>query len=159
MKKKKISRREFVETSVATTLGVTGGLVIPKTAAGAAETVLVGQGKQMTTILQQVWEEGISHAPQAVEAELRFMSEEHHLVRNFVVRALPSAETSMRPELIARRTGLSVPRVQAILDDLEEHLTFLFRDDEGAVEWAYPVTISRTPHHVKFSTGEDIYAA
>ena len=71
MKKKKISRREFVETSVATTLGVTGGLVVPKSAEGVVETVLLGQGKQMTTIAQQAWEEGMSHAPQAVEAELR----------------------------------------------------------------------------------------
>ncbi|OGO41196.1 MAG: hypothetical protein A2Z04_05735 [Chloroflexi bacterium RBG_16_57_9] len=27
------------------------------------------------------------------------------------------------------------------------------------VVWAYPVTVARTPHHLTFSTGEQVYAA
>jgi hypothetical protein len=38
-------------------------------------------------------------------------------------------------------------------------MTFLFRNEHGAVEWAYPVTAARTPHRVAFSTGERINAA
>jgi hypothetical protein len=49
--------------------------------------------------------------------------------------------------------------VNAILDELEKHMTFLFRDEQGAVAWAYPVTVDRTPHHVTFDTGEQVYAA
>jgi len=49
--------------------------------------------------------------------------------------------------------------VNTILEDLERHMTFLFRNDDGAVIWAYPVTVDRTPHHVKLSTGEQVYAA
>jgi hypothetical protein len=38
-------------------------------------------------------------------------------------------------------------------------MTFLFRNEQGAVAWAYPVTVDRTPHYVTFSTGEQVYAA
>ncbi len=47
----------------------------------------------------------------------------------------------------------------AILDELERNKTYLFRDAQGAVLWAYPVTAEPTPHPVTFSTGERIYAA
>ena len=46
-----------------------------------------------------------------------------------------------------------------LLDDLEKHMTFLFRNAQGAVEWAYPVTVARTPHKVTFSSGEKLFAA
>jgi hypothetical protein len=49
--------------------------------------------------------------------------------------------------------------VNAILDDLEKHMTFLFRNQAGEVVWAYPVTVEKTPHRVTFDTGETIYAA
>jgi len=38
-------------------------------------------------------------------------------------------------------------------------MTFLFRNKEGEVVWAYPVTVDKTPHHLTFSTGEQLYAA
>ena len=38
-------------------------------------------------------------------------------------------------------------------------MTFLFRNSQGAVTWAYPVTVEPTPHRVAFSTGEEVYAA
>jgi hypothetical protein len=50
-------------------------------------------------------------------------------------------------------------RVVEILDELERHLTFLYRDASGAVAWAYPVTAAQTPHHLTFSTGERVNAA
>jgi hypothetical protein len=45
------------------------------------------------------------------------------------------------------------------LDDLERHLTFLYRAPDGAVAWAYPVTTAPTSHRLTFSTGERINAA
>ena len=50
-------------------------------------------------------------------------------------------------------------RMLKLLDELETRLTFLFRNDEGAVAWAYPVTAEPTPHHAAFSTGERLDAA
>ena len=50
-------------------------------------------------------------------------------------------------------------RVNTILDELEQNLVFLVRNEQGAVSWAFPVTVEPTPHRLTFSTGEQIYAA
>jgi hypothetical protein len=87
------------------------------------------------------------------------MSKEHHLVRNFVVREMPIAGEPLSPDYIAQKLDLPLERTKAILGELEKHMTFLFRNEQGAVIWAYPVTVERTPHHITFSTGEELYAA
>jgi hypothetical protein len=46
-----------------------------------------------------------------------------------------------------------------LLDDLERSLFFLVRDHRGNVSWAFPVSSDRTPHRLRFSTGERIFAA
>jgi hypothetical protein len=52
-----------------------------------------------------------------------------------------------------------VERVVTILEDLERHMTFLFRNEQGEVVWAYPVTAETTRHLVTLSTGERVCAA
>jgi hypothetical protein len=93
------------------------------------------------------------------EADLGFMSPDHHRVRNYAVTELPRAGQPLPPASIAQALRLPVARVREILDDLERHMTFLFRDGEGAVTWAYPVTVERTPHHMTLNSGEQFYAA
>jgi len=93
------------------------------------------------------------------DADLGFMSGDHHRVRNLVVRELPRQAKSLTPGWISEKLELPLPRVIAILEELESNMTFLFRNPEGAVSWAYPVKADRTPHHVTFNTGEQIYAA
>jgi hypothetical protein len=87
------------------------------------------------------------------------MSEEHHLVRNFVVSELARTGQPVQPEVISQRLKLSLARVNTLLDELEKNLFFLVRNLRGAVSWAYPVTVERTPHQLFFSTGEVLYAA
>jgi 16S rRNA U516 pseudouridylate synthase RsuA-like enzyme len=96
---------------------------------------------------------------QAESPALAFMTADQRRVRNFVVSELPRVAVPLSPELIAGRLDLPVEGVVVLLDDLEKHLTFLFRNPQGAVEWAYPVTVARTPHKVTFSSGEKLYAA
>jgi hypothetical protein len=103
---------------------------------------------------KQVAEDGHQESP-----ALAFMTPDHRRVRNFVVSELPKTAAPLSPELIASRLDLPVESVVALLDDLEKHLTFLFRNPQSAVEWAYPVTVARTPHKVTFSSGEKLYAA
>lgn len=122
-------------------------------------TVLIGQEHEITGIPQKDWERGLSDVQQHLKGRLEFMSEEHHFVRNFVVRELPEVGASLSPAFIAQKLNLPVSRVNVILDELEERLTFLFRNEQGAVIWAYPVTVDNTPHHVTFNTSEHIYAA
>ena len=123
------------------------------------ETVLVGQGRQIMKIPRKEWEHGLSKGSHHIKALLLFMSEEHQLLRNFVVRELPNVGEPLSPEFIAKELKIPVARVNIILDKLEKHLVFLFRNEHGAVTWAYPVTVAKTPHHVAFSTGEQLYAA
>ena len=87
------------------------------------------------------------------------MSDEHHRVRNYIVRELPRLGRPMRPSEISRALGLSMRSTDKILVDLEERLFFLVRDDSGNVSWAFPVTVETTSHHILFSTGERLDAA
>jgi hypothetical protein len=118
------------------------------------ENVLLGVGRRMLPLPPLVWQR---HAHGT--ARLDFMSEDHHRVRNLVVLQLPHEGKPLTPDWIAQALQLPRPRVVAILDDLEQHMTFVFRNEQGAVTWAYPVTVEPTPHRVTFSTGEQVYAA
>jgi hypothetical protein len=93
------------------------------------------------------------------EAAMGFMTDEHRRVHHFTVRELPKAGRPIPPDSMASALNISRDRVIDILNDLEEHMTFLFRNKQGEVAWAYPVTTDRTPHYLTFSTGEQIYGA
>lgn len=123
------------------------------------ETILMAQGDRITEISRKDWEEGLAAIPGHVAAGLAFMTDEHHRIRNFVVRELPRVGSPLTPEFIAGSLSLTVAHVKAILDELEKHMTFLFRNEGGAVVWAYPVTVDPTPHRIRFGTGESLYAA
>src|SRR5579863_486743 len=91
---------------------------------------------------------------------LGFMTPRHHAVRNFVVLELPRNHgRPLSPARIAAALRLEEALVIQLLDDLERHLFFLVRDRRGNVSWAFPVSSDRTPHRLRFSTGERIYAA
>ncbi len=106
-----------------------------------------------------LWRRHVAAGAKRLKASLGFMSEDHHRVRYFVVREIPRTGTPLSPEFISQALNLPLARLIQILDDLEQHLTFLYRNSQGDVAWAYPVTADRTPHRVKFSTGEEIGAA
>lgn len=121
--------------------------------------VLLGQGRQIAQLPRKTWEGHLSQVPQHSETRLAFMSEEHHLVRYFVVRELPRTGKPMRPEFISQSLKLPVVRVNTILDELERNLFFLVQNSQGAVTWAFPVTVEKTPHELTFSTGERLHSA
>ena len=113
----------------------------------------------MIPLPRLIWQRHITKSGQGARAGLAFMTADHHRVRDFVVRELPRLGKPLSPELIAESLALSREQVKLILDELEQHLIFLFRNEQGAVVWAYPVTFDHTPHHVTFSTGEQVNAA
>lgn len=98
-------------------------------------------------------------ATRKFEKEHSFMTEAHRRVHHFVVRELPRLGCPMAPDYIAENLDLPVDWVNTIIDDLETHMTFLFRNQRREVVWAYPLTVDKTPHHVTFHTGETLYAA
>ncbi len=121
--------------------------------------ILLGIRGHMIPLPPLLWKGMISRNARGVEANLGFMSEKHHLIRDFVVREIPFLGKPIKPEYIAGQLNLPVDQVNEILKELEKRLTFLFRNEQGAVIWAYPVTVANTPHHVTFSTGEQVQAA
>jgi hypothetical protein len=123
------------------------------------ETILMAHGDRIAGIPRKDWEEGMAAITGHVAAGLAFMTEEHHRVRNFVVRELPRVGSPLTPEFIAGSLTMAIAQVKVILDELEKHMTFLFRNEAGAVTWAYPVTVDPTPHRIRFGTGESLYAA
>ena len=121
--------------------------------------LLLGLGRTMLPIPRSIWQRQVGQSEKSSHSGLRFMTEEHHRVRDFAVLELPRAGAPLSPELIAESLHLPVERVNVILNELEKHMTFIFRNEQGAVAWAYPVTVDRTPHRIRFSTGERVYAA
>jgi len=87
------------------------------------------------------------------------LPDDHRRVHHYVVRELPRLGRPMPPELVAEALALPLAQVVSILDDLERRKIFLFRPGGRDVAWAYPVTVERTPHHLSFSSGEQLYAA
>lgn len=123
------------------------------------ERVLLGEGRNMASMTREEWEQAVAKAPEVCRKRLSFMTEDHHRVRYFVVRELPITGEPLEIETIASKTNLTLDRINGILDDLEHHLLYLYRNPEGKVAWAYPVTVDQTPHYMTFSTGERLYAA
>ena len=95
----------------------------------------------------------------SLQALTAFLTPDHHRVRDFAVTELPRAGAPLMPEAITAALGTDPARVRALLDELEAHKAFLYRDRLGRVEWAYPVTSALTPHRLTFDSGERIYGA
>lgn len=120
--------------------------------------ILLGIGRWMIPVPRPVWRQLLASNARKIRARTRFMGEDHHRVRDFVVTELPRVGAPLTPEAIGEALDLPVPRVVALLDELEQHLTFLFRNERGEVTWAYPVTVDETPHHAAFRTGEEAFS-
>jgi len=121
--------------------------------------VLLGRGHDLVPIPFATVKQHLADLPEHTRHRLAFMTEAHHRVRYWVVEQLPRAGQPIPPEAIADQLQLPLDRVKTILDELEKHLFFLVRNEQGAVAWAYPVTIEPTPHRLTFNTGETVYAA
>ena len=121
--------------------------------------ILMGIGREIRTVPNDAFVQSVKGLPVRMASRLAFMSPDHHVVRDFVVRELPRQERPLSPIQIAQVTGLGLQKVSAILAELERNLFFLVRDSDGNVSWGFPVTTSQTPHRLTFSTGERTFGA
>ncbi len=121
--------------------------------------LLAGVGRTLVGVPPILWEKRIEKARQKKINSIRFMSPEHRLVHHYVVGELPRIGGPISAEKVSQDLALSLERTLDILRELEEHLTFLCRNEEGQVVWAYPVTVEKTPHRIIFESGERLYAA
>ena len=123
------------------------------------ENVISSTGQRFTEIPRKIWEQHVEQTSPAISKMLSFMTNSHHLIRNFVVGVLPSIGKPIPPELISEELNMSLSKTTKILDDLEKNLFFLVRNEKGEISWAFPVTVDKTPHQMTFSTGERLNAA
>mgnify|MGYP000028250921 CR=1 FL=1 len=123
------------------------------------DSVLFGIRRFMVPIPRIVWQGQVRSTARKTRARLASLPDEHTVLHYFCVSELPRAGEPLAPAYIAEKLRQPVERVNALLEDLEGRMTFLYRDAQGAVAWAYPVTADETPHQVTFDTGERINAA
>ena len=89
--------------------------------------VLVGIGRGIQSAPDDGFLKSVKSLPTRMAMRLTFMTREHHMVRDFVVRELPRQERSLSPSEIAQVIGLTKERVSAIVAELEQNLFFLVR--------------------------------
>ena len=121
--------------------------------------LLLGLRRLMLPIPRLIWQGQVRSSARKTRASLENLPDEHTVIHYFCVSELPRAGKPLAPETIAEKLHWPVDRVNDTLADLERRMTFLYRNAEGAVTWAYPVTADETPHHIVFDTGERINAA
>ncbi len=120
---------------------------------------MLGLWRYIIKVPPFLWQKQIAKGRTRFEKERGALSEEYRLIHHFAVRELPRKGEPLSPEFISSGVGFPVDRVKTALDYLEKRMTFLYRNNNGEVAWAYPVTVDKTPHQITFSTGEKLYAA
>ena len=124
------------------------------------DTILIGRQGKLITIPADMWRQHLAQAQQHGSARLSFMTDNHRRIRNFVVSELPRNDGKpLTAEKISNILMIPFDNVVSILAELQKRLFFLVLNDAGEVSWAFPVTTDRTPHQLRFSSGESIFAA
>jgi hypothetical protein len=118
----------------------------------------IGVGPFMLPVPSFLWRRAVATDASRIGERLRFMSDDHHRVRDCAVQELLRTGTPVATAEIAESLGLDLATTTGLIEDLERNLTFLYRTRPDAVTWAYPVTCEDTGHRVHFETGEDAFS-
>ena len=122
--------------------------------------ILTGRQEQIISIPDDMWRHHLAQAQHHGSSRLSFMTEDHRRIRNFAVSELPrNGGKPLAAEAIASRLMIPFDTVREILAELQKRLVFLVLNDAGEVSWAFPVTEEKTPHRLRFSSGERLFAA
>jgi hypothetical protein len=121
--------------------------------------ILVGRDQKMEEIPEATWLDHLGQVPQNGASRLNFMTPIHHQIRYFVVKELAYRQKPIEPGHKSEKLNIQLDKVIATLEELERKLFFLVRNEQGAVTWAYPVTVEITPHKIRFNSGERLYSA
>ena len=123
------------------------------------EKILLGRDQKILEVPQATWKQHLTQIPQHSQSRLSFMTDIHHHIRYFVVKEIVNKQKPIEPELISEKLNIPLEQVKFAIEELEQKLFFLARNEQGAVAWAYPVTADITPHRIEFNSGERLYAA
>lgn len=116
-------------------------------------------GRWWVPIPRFIWQRMLANETEERSRQVSSLGVDYHRVRDIVVVEIPRVGRSLPAGTIASRLDMPLADVEQILDELEWRKTFLFRNQVGDVEWAYPVTSSPTPHRATFDSGEKTWAA
>jgi hypothetical protein len=121
--------------------------------------ILLGRDREILEIPEATWKQDLAQIPQHSQARLNFMTDAHHQIRYFVVKEMVIRQKPVEPESISEKLNIPLKRVNFLLEELERKLFFLVRNEQGAVAWAFPVSVEITPHKLSFASGERLYGA
>ena len=124
-----------------------------------ADWLMAGVWRHILRLPPGIAKKRVGQLGRRARAEVGTLPAEHLAVHHFVVRELPQFGEPIPADFIAENLNLPLATVTTILEELEAKKAVLFRDEDGAVVWAYPVTAEPTPHRIKFRSGETLYAA
>ena len=116
-------------------------------------------GRHFLPLPAALWRRLTHRLARRIRTADRLLTDNHRAVQHFAVREIPRSGEPLTPEEIAAGTAIPTQEVVEILHHLERKRRFLWRDPQGRVTWAYPMTTEATPHHLTFSTGERLDAA
>ena len=124
-----------------------------------SEWLMAGVSRHILRLPPAIGKKRVGQLADRARDEVGVVSTQQRAVHHFVVREMPRFGGPMPAQTIAEGLDLPLSTVIEILADLEARKIFLFRDEEGSVVWAYPVTAEQTPHRIRFRSGETLYAA
>ena len=119
----------------------------------------IGIGKFMVPVPLVISNRGLEKGVSGAKAKARLLSEEERRVHHFVVKKMAVAKEPITAELISQELGISLEKVEKIIDKLEGLKTFVYRRDGKGINWAYPLSLENTSHRMTASTGEEFSAA
>ncbi|MEW5733433.1 MAG: hypothetical protein AB1921_01185 [Thermodesulfobacteriota bacterium] len=123
------------------------------------ESLMAGIWRFMLSLPPALWQSEVERTRKKASRALAGSHPETRRVHHHVVARMPAFGAPIPPEAVADELGLASRLTVEILDGLEKRLTFLWRNDQGHITWAYPVTVEKTPHAIALDTGESLYAA
>ena len=125
----------------------------------ARNKILIGIWHKMIPAPVFILNRDIEKMAKIMKARGNKLPEEKKRIHYFVVRELPNAGQPISLEFIAQGLKMPIDRVSTLVDEMEKDKSFFYRYHSEGINWAYPVTVDNTPHHVTFSTGEQVNAA
>lgn len=121
--------------------------------------LVVRLGSAGLRVPRALWQRIVTGEARRSARGIGWMTPDHHRVRDFAVTEIVRTGEPLSPAQIAAGTGLGDDRVAGLTGELERGKTFLYRSDGINVDWAYPAAAAATPHQVRFTSGETLYAA
>jgi hypothetical protein len=152
-------RNDTTRTSIAGTVNVLYIFRSKQMKTNQDRKMFMGIGKFMLPIPLMISNRGLEKGVSGAKAKAGLLSEEERRVHYFVVKKMAVAREPITAELISEELGISLEKVEKIIDKLEGLKTFMYRSDGKGINWAYPLSLENTGHRMTVSTGEEFSAA